>query len=252
MVTTNRTRRVPASGFTLIELLVVIAIIAILAAILFPVFQKVRENARRASCQSNLKQIGLAYQQYVQDYDGNYPGSWAWDGVDSTQAGWALALQPFLHSTSVLQCPSDKYGYVPGNPIWFYTTYWSNGNLNKEPGGLNTPLVGINEADLTAASLTILAGDGIGIQGAAYYNVCGDGNSANSSLAAMNLCPNGVDVKSPARLPGTAQKHLGGSCYAFTDGHVKYLFGDKEDKTFTITGEFGSAQDSGGKPTFGI
>ena len=62
-----------ARGFTLIELLVVIAIIAILAAILFPVFARARENARRTSCLSNLKQIALSSLQYIQDYDGRYP-----------------------------------------------------------------------------------------------------------------------------------------------------------------------------------
>src|SRR4028118_675254 len=68
-------RRAAHRGFTLIELLVVIAIIAILAAILFPVFSRARENARRASCMSNLKQIGLGVMQYVQDYDERYPSS---------------------------------------------------------------------------------------------------------------------------------------------------------------------------------
>src|SRR5438093_3030967 len=72
MQVTARQQRAKQQGFTLIELLVVIAIIAILAAILFPVFARARENARRASCQSNLKQIGLGMEQYKQDYDGLY------------------------------------------------------------------------------------------------------------------------------------------------------------------------------------
>ena len=97
-------------GFTLIELLVVIAIIAILAAILFPVFGRARENARRSSCQSNLKQIGLGFAQYRQDND-SY--SVIEDTtIDGKAAGWTDALQPYLKSTQIYQCPSDPV--VPG------------------------------------------------------------------------------------------------------------------------------------------
>src|SRR6218665_2214986 len=84
-------------GFTLIELLVVIAIIAILAAILFPVFARARENARRSACQSNLKQIGLGIMQYTQDYDERYPiryyNNYAAGGQEE---GWAYLMQPYV------------------------------------------------------------------------------------------------------------------------------------------------------------
>lgn len=89
-------------GFTLIELLVVIAIIAILAAILFPVFQKVRENARRTSCLSNEKQLGLALTQYTQDADENLP-----NGNDGTGSGWAQQIYPYVKSVGAYHCPDD-------------------------------------------------------------------------------------------------------------------------------------------------
>jgi len=101
-----RTRR-PA--FTLIELLVVIAIIAILAAILFPVFAKAREKARQSSCQSNLKQLGVAVMSYVQDYDEMYPSSWFSGGLAYPGAyQWNGAVAPYIKNTQVFQCPSDK------------------------------------------------------------------------------------------------------------------------------------------------
>src|SRR5476651_1826255 len=97
------------AGFTLIELLVVIAIIAILAAILFPVFARARENARRASCQSNLKQIGLGFAQYIQDYDELYPRNDNSLVAAAGTGGWAsYQLQPYIKSVQLFGCPSDS------------------------------------------------------------------------------------------------------------------------------------------------
>src|SRR3954464_7101760 len=90
-------------GFTLIELLVVIAIIALLAAILFPVFGRARENARRSSCQSNLKQIGLGILQYVQDYDGAFPYARV---LSTPKINWGQSIMPYVKSVQLFVCPS--------------------------------------------------------------------------------------------------------------------------------------------------
>jgi prepilin-type N-terminal cleavage/methylation domain-containing protein len=111
-------------GFTLIELLVVIAIIAILAAILFPVFAQVREKARQSACISNQRQIGSALMIYAQDYDETFPrvtfysksgNRWGFKG-DLTYT-WTNALRPYLKSLDVLACPSNPYSRsIPGRP----------------------------------------------------------------------------------------------------------------------------------------
>src|SRR3954465_1382903 len=100
-------QRSPAKrlGFTLIELLVVIAIIAILAAILFPVFAKAREKARQISCVSNLKQMGLGIMQYVQDNDEcMIPRTLYYNGSDHV---WTQLMQPYVKNQNIFQCPSN-------------------------------------------------------------------------------------------------------------------------------------------------
>src|SRR4028119_1569135 len=112
----KNTKHQRVRAFTLIELLVVIAIIAILAAILFPVFARARENARRASCQSNMKQIGLGFMQYSQDYDEKMPMGRSYGSYNSN---WAFLLGPYTvkfggvtgtnkGKESLYLCPSDS------------------------------------------------------------------------------------------------------------------------------------------------
>src|SRR5580700_7273559 len=94
-------QRANKQAFTLIELLVVIAIIAILAAILFPVFAQVREKARQTSCLSNEKQLGLAFTQYIQDNDESYPVNGGGQNNISLGMGWAGQVYPYVKSTGV-------------------------------------------------------------------------------------------------------------------------------------------------------
>jgi prepilin-type N-terminal cleavage/methylation domain-containing protein len=127
----SSSRRGPIRAFTLIELLVVIAIIAILAAILFPVFQKVRENARRTACLSNEKQLGLGFIQYTQDADEQLP--YCFYGAPQ---GWAGHLYPYVKSTGVFKCPDDSTNtYVSaGNNPAVPVSYAMNQDLTPNSG----------------------------------------------------------------------------------------------------------------------
>ena len=126
------------SAFTLIELLVVIAIIAILAAILFPVFAQAREKARQTACMSNLKQIGTAALAYNQDYDEMYPMAYylsptANSTPNQTQLSWAGLMYPYAKTAQIFRCPSEGDAefstpgtFTPGTPDGFTVTYAYN------------------------------------------------------------------------------------------------------------------------------
>lgn len=127
----------PQSGFTLIELLVVIAIVALLAAILFPVFGRARENGRRASCQSNLKQIGIGILQYTQDFDEKLPLANTSNillGSLVAERPWHVTIQPYVKSVQIFKCPSNtstsllaRTAEVTGGPDTYPRSYICNG-----------------------------------------------------------------------------------------------------------------------------
>ncbi len=128
-------------GFTLIELLVVIAIIAILAAILFPVFAQAREKARAITCISNLKQIGLGTMQYVQDYDETYPLGYTWMSTDGNSWGgtmWTISLGPYIQKYGTINTEFIN-GQAPGTANVYVCpsisfTHDANGNAMPPPG----------------------------------------------------------------------------------------------------------------------
>ena len=154
-------------GFTLIELLVVIAIIALLAAILFPVFARARENARKSSCANNLKQIGVGFAQYTQDYDESFPydyyaanggassNSDTVNGLALSPFAWTMRIMPYIKNKQVYQCPSSTPSgtnrtTAPITPASDLLSYWGAGALFGRPG----TFISTNIADLKEPSST--------------------------------------------------------------------------------------------------
>ena len=119
-------------GFTLIELLVVIAIMAILAAILFPVFAQAREKGRQTACLSNLKQIGVGVAMYAQDYEGFLPAHFNWVWTSAETGRFVETLQPYLKNREIFFCPSDRSARQPVREwyVWhdqtsYYFSWWN-------------------------------------------------------------------------------------------------------------------------------
>ena len=185
-------------GFTLIELLVVIAIIAILAAILFPVFARARENARRASCSSNLKQIGLGVMQYTQDYDESYPTR----RRNSDGAIWSQLIQPYVKSTQLFKCPSNTSNSTEG-ARGDLPAVSRNYQMNFRFSRANQPTdTGNSLSSINTPAAKIMAGERIG-------------DADNGGMAWPDWGPNWANE-------GFAN-HLGTMNALFGDGHVKAL-----------------------------
>ena len=208
-------------GFTLIELLVVIAIIAILAAILFPVFARARENARRASCQSNVKQILLGVLQYVQDYDEHYPF-----GHNQTATGgyqnWYIGTDPYLKSRQIFNCPSDSQTGAAGNtglytPGGFHVSYAANVLVSGQK-------TSITEAAISSTSTLVYLADA-GSQADGPKHTVTEQSKPKSDAGLRMLT---MDVTYPGLPSGTDQnfigptvRHLGTINLGYADGHVK-------------------------------
>lgn len=236
-------------GFTLIELLVVIAIIAILAAILFPVFAAAREKARQTACLSNLKQVGQAVMMYAQDYDEVYVNTErGGDAGDAYERYWGDMLQPYTKNWQMLVCPSVgaplqfKTGLTTYSQQWSYPYGINDITDNTDactPSGDNGPdnpacnhigVAGRNMAAVTSSASTILIADN-----APATSDTGDvsvGTAPGVDLAALAHSRHEINWQLGHRnnaylqVDGQSQdgypRHSEGFVYVLADGHSKW------------------------------
>jgi prepilin-type N-terminal cleavage/methylation domain-containing protein/prepilin-type processing-associated H-X9-DG protein len=236
-------------GFTLIELLVVIAIIAILAAILFPVFASAREKARQTVCVSNEKQMGLAVLQYASDYDTVYPCGRYYSPSGFSGRGWAGQIYPYVKAIGVFTCPDDTWH----TPNQFGISYCMNGQFTPALSGLAQP---VQESQLVASAQTVYLFELFSRElftptgPCPTWDSCIDDMSdagTGTSDGGNNSFPYPAADQQPYMVYATGQmrydndpllpwqsnshiymidttgRHTGGSNFLMSDGHVKWL-----------------------------
>ena len=213
-------------AFTLIELLVVIAIIAILAAILFPVFARAREAARATSCKSNLKQLATAIQMYTQDYDEMMPFNYHYTAGAPPLYWWEDDVQPYVKNWQAFQCPSRSghlaytYGRTgPGQTNPLVSDY-------KAPAMSNWPGTWAGQSAVMMSCNGCAAGSGRALAAiddpAGTINIVDSGGYELWSYVHVDACAaaGGSGCNNP---PLNEKRHNNGFNAAFADGHVKFV-----------------------------
>jgi prepilin-type processing-associated H-X9-DG protein len=204
-------------------LLVVIAVIAILAAILFPVFAQARERARGATCTSNLRQLAMAIHQYMQDWEGGLPEFYAWGRTPEQFLSfrWYSHIMPYLKNREILHCPSDSLDNGRrAVPFWFPRSWVDYPDMPHLSYGYNFWIQQTQEMTIALPGDTVLVGD-------AAAHQCGDAlrivHGIETSCYAYANGVQPVDVLSPFTGSAGQERHTGGSNVAFFDGHVRFI-----------------------------